>query len=97
MTTRFEISGEELRAAGARFEEVADVLAAQPLPSIDVGDLGSERVENAVRLFRDEWTSYARRRALLATVVAATLDSAATDVARADELLTERADRLATS
>lgn len=94
---RFEMSGEELRAAGARFGQAAEALGTLPLHSIEISDLGSERVESAVRLFRDEWNSYARRRALFATAVKAMLDSASADVARADELLAQRADRMATS
>jgi hypothetical protein len=93
----FEVSGQELGAAGRRFAEVADQLAGIPIHDLMVGDVGSVEVADALRAFQASWSAYARRRSEATLAASGTLDGVANDVARADELIAQRAARLGRS
>ncbi|MBQ3360081.1 MAG: hypothetical protein IJG47_14445 [Microbacterium sp.] len=90
----FEADGDEMNAAARRFEEVADSLSALPIHDLVIGDVGSPQVADALRAFQSEWSAYVRRRTDVLLVAKGTLVGVANDVARADELIAQRADRL---
>lgn len=90
----FEASGQAMSAAGQRFVQAAESLSAHPIHSLAVGDVGSADIAAALRAFQSEWGAYLRLRADASRRAEATLTGAARDIARADELIAQRADRL---
>jgi hypothetical protein len=93
----FEASGQGMSAAGQRFVQAAEALSSHPIHGLAVGDVGSAEVAGALRAFQSEWGAYLRARAKASTLAEATLTGAAQDVARADELMAQRAARLGRS
>jgi hypothetical protein len=93
----FEADGDEMNAAARRLEEVAGTLSALPVHDLVVGDVGSLQVADALRAFQSEWSAYARRRRDAILALRGTLVGAANDVARADELIAQRTERLGSS